>query len=146
MNVREIMASIVQKVNPEDSLYKAARIMKEYDIGCVLVADDGSLLGVITDRDLVLRGLANPAALSGTTIADVMTPEPVCCSVDDTVNQAAAIMEVHRIRRLPVLDFHRKLCGIVTLGEICTHAPHDVSGELIEEVSWPGHSCLAESA
>jgi CBS-domain-containing membrane protein len=76
----------------------------------------------------------------------VMTSDPVCCNVDDTVNQAATIMEANQIRRLPVLDFDQNLCGIVTVGDICTHAPHEISGELIEKVSKPGHTFLAESA
>jgi CBS domain-containing protein len=146
MNVREIMASVVQRVRPEDSLYRAARIMREYDIGCVLVCDGSELAGIVTDRDLVRRGLADPARLSGSIVADVMTRNPVCCGIDDTVKQVAAIMAAHRVRRLPVLDFNAQLRGIVSIGDVCVHASHEVAGALIGEVSRSAHTCLAETA
>ena len=146
MNVSEIMANVVQTVTLEDSVFKAAKIMKEYDIGCVLVNDSDRLLGVITDRDLVTRALASPSPLQEFAIAEIMTAEPVCCAVDDTVKQAATIMEANQVRRLPVLDFGGELAGIVTIGDICTHAPHEIAGELIEQVSQPRHSFLAKTA
>lgn len=146
MNVTEIMASVVHTVNPRDPVYRAARMMKDHDIGCLLVVEGDRLRGIVTDRDLVVRALHDPATLNHRTMADIMTARPVCCRADDTVNQAAVIMEQHQVRRLPVLDRDDRLCGIVTIGDICTHAPHEVSGTLIEEVSRPAHTLLAESA
>lgn len=78
--------------------------------------------------------------------SEVMTPKLVFCREDDTVKQAAAIMERKQVRRLPVLGFDRRLVGIVSTGDISTHAPHELAGELIEEVSRPEHRNLAETA
>jgi CBS domain-containing protein len=146
MNVSEIMANIVQVVDREQSLNKVASIMKDYDIGCVVVGTESRLDGLVTDRDLVCRGLASGKSLDSMKVADVMTSSPVWCRADDTVKQAASIMERGQVRRLPVLDFDNRLVGIVSLGDICTHAPAELAGELIEVVSRPEHHSLAETA
>jgi CBS domain-containing protein len=146
MKVSEIMANIVQKVARDDSLYRAAKIMKKYDIGCLVVGAGDSIEGVVTDRDLVCRGMASGQAIDNMTVADVMSPEPFWCLGDDTVNQAASIMEERQVRRLPVLDRDQRVVGVVSLGDICTHAPHELAGELIDEVSRQEHSFLAETA
>jgi len=146
MNVQEIMASAVQMVEPDKDLVSAAGRMKQYDIGCVLVGYGDHLAGIVTDRDIVLRGVATGNGTNDITVSEVMTRDPAFCSVDDTVRQAAMIMEDNQVRRLPVLDAQRKVVGIVSLGDICTHAPHALSGELIESVSTPAHHDLAEPA
>jgi len=137
------MANYVQNVGWEDSLTTVARIMKNHDIGCVTVGTSDKLDGILTDRDIVCRGLAIGAPLDCMTAADVMTPGPVTCRVDDTINQAAFIMKKHRIRRLPVVDDDNQLVGIVSLGDISIHSRHKLAGELIEEVSRPAHKDLA---
>jgi len=146
MNVSEIMASVVRKVGPEQPLDQVARLMKDYDIGCVVVGSNDGLEGLITDRDIVCRAIASGKPLDGMTAADVMTDKPVTCRNDDTVKQAAAIMERNQVRRLPVLDYGNHLVGIVSMGDISTHAPHELAGELAEEVSRPEHHQLAETA
>jgi CBS domain-containing protein len=143
MKVSEIMANIVHSVGWEDSLTTIARIMKEHDIGCVTVGTEDKLDGIVTDRDIVCRGLAIGAPLDCMSAADVMTPEPVTCRVDDTVNQAAFIMEKHQVRRLPVMDDSNRLAGIVSLGDISRHSRRQLAGELIEKVSIPAHRDLA---
>jgi len=145
MNVTEIMASAVQLVKPDDNLVAAAKLMKEFDIGCLLVASESRVVGIVTDRDLVLRGLSSSNDVSEISVAEVMTPDPMFCTVDDTVRQVARIMEDSQIRRLPVLNADRTVAGIVSLGDVCTHTPHNIAGELIEEVSRPAHHELAES-
>jgi CBS domain-containing protein len=143
MKVNEIMANIVQIVGWEDSLLRVARIMRDHDIGCVLVGSKDKVDGILTDRDIVCRGLAMGAPLDCLTAADAMTRDPVSCRLDDTVNQAAFIMEKNQIRRLPVLDNDDHLAGIVSLGDISRHTRHQLAGELIEEVSKPVHRDLA---
>lgn len=143
MKVSEIMANNVQNVGWEDSLTMVARIMKDHDIGCVTVGTSDKLDGILTDRDIVCRGLAIGTPLDCVTAADVMTPDPVTCRMDDTVNQAAFIMKKHRIRRLPVMDDDNHLAGIVSLGDISRHSRRQLAGELIEEVSRPAHRDLA---
>lgn len=144
MNVTEIMASVAQVLEPDENLVTAARVMKEFDIGCVLVGSEGCVAGMVTDRDIVLRGVSSGNSLSEMTVAEIMSRDPTFCSVDDTVQQAARIMADNQVRRLPVLNADRTLAGIVSLGDICTHAPHNLSGELIDELSRPLHRELAE--
>jgi len=146
MKVSEIMANNVQMIGPADSLETAARLMKEHDIGCVLVGAGDKLDGLLTDRDMVLRGMAGKRPVNSLTAADVMTAKPVWCHADDTIKQAAVIMEDKRVRRLPVLDYQNRVVGIVSLGDVCTHTPHKLAGELIEEVSKPEHRELAKTA
>lgn len=145
MNVTEIMASAVQMLEPDANLVQTAEVMKEFDIGCVLVGSAGRVAGIVTDRDIVLRAVAGGNHLSEMTVAEIMTRDPTFCSVDDTVQQAARIMADDQIRRLPVLNTDRTLAGILTLGDICTHTPHNLAGTLISEVSRPVHHELAET-
>lgn len=146
MQVTEIMAGAVQIVEPDDDLATAARIMRDFDIGCLLVGSDSRVVGIVTDRDLVIRGLAAGPEAATTSVAEVMTRDPMFCSVNDTVRQAAMIMEHNQVRRLPVLNADRTMAGIVSLGDICTHSPRTLAGELIEEVSRPTHHELLESS
>lgn len=144
MNVTEIMASAARMVKPDTDVVMAAKVMREFDIGCVLVGSDGHVAGIVTDRDLVLRGVTAGNHISDVTVAEVMTRDPVFCSIDDTVSQAARIMQENQVRRLPVLNPDRTLAGVVSLGDICTHAPHNLAGELIESVSTSAHHGLVE--
>ena len=146
MKVSEIMANIVQMVDKEQSLDKVASLMKEYDIGCVLVGNEGRLDGLITDRDIVCRAVASWHTVDKLTAGDVMTPKPAWCLIDDTMKQAASIMERKQVRRLPVLNVDDRIAGIVCMGDICTHAPHELAGELIEVVSRPEHRRLSDTA
>ena len=146
MKVNEVMANIVQIVGWEDSLHKVANIMKDHDIGCVLVGSKLKVDGILTDRDIVCRGLATGVSPDSLVAADVMTPEPVSCRVDDTTNQAAFIMEKNQVRRLPVLDNENQLAGIVSLGDISRHVRHQLAAELIDEVSKPSHRDITAAA
>jgi CBS domain-containing protein len=146
MKVNEIMANIVQIVGWEESLSTISKIMKDHDIGCVMVGTRDELDGILTDRDIVCKGLAIGAPLECMRAADVMTPDPVTCRVDDTINQAAFIMEKHQVRRLPVMDDDNRLAGIISLGDISRHSRRQLAGELIEEVSKPAHRDLATTA
>ncbi len=146
MNVSEIMANKVQMVDRADTLETVARLMQEHDIGCVLVGTDGKLEGLVTDRDIVMKGIAGDHPPSQLKAADVMTADPTWCNAEDTIKQAAVIMQAQRIRRLPVLDHQKRVVGIVSLGDICTHTSHRLAGELIEEVSTPVHRELAKTA
>jgi len=139
MKVSEIMANIVEVVGWEESLTTVAQIMRDHDIGCVTVGSGDKLDGILTDRDIVCKGLAIGAPLDCMTAADVMTPDPVTCRPDDTLNQAAYIMEEHEVRRLPVLDDDDRLAGIVSLGDISRHGRRELAGRLIKKLSVPAH-------
>jgi CBS domain-containing protein len=109
---------------PSDSVAKVARLMKDEDIGFVPVCHSLNhrlLVGVITDRDLVLTVVAKGRDPGNATMMEVMTLEPVTCGPEDTVEDALRIMERHRVRRIPVVDEDGLLTGIVTLADIAMH-------------------------
>jgi CBS domain-containing protein len=146
MRAREIMCSVVRMLNPDQNLVAAARLMKQHDIGCILVGSEGHLVGIVTDRDIAVRGVLRDCKPGSIRLAEVMTRDPVFCKVDDTLLQIARIMEENQVRRLPVLDAGRRVVGLVSMSDVCAHAPHQISGELIRAVSRPRTSGLAPVA
>lgn len=114
--VTEIMTKDCVTVSPKDNIFEAAVLMRDKDIGFIPVVDGGKLLGVITDRDLVLRGYADKNSGS-TSVMEVLTKDVHTVSPDTSVDEAADIMATHQIRRLPVVE-NGNLVGIVALGDM----------------------------
>lgn len=138
MKVKEIMTTGVQVIHPDDSLQAAAQKMSSHDIGFLPVLEANHLVGVITDRDLVLRGVAqgmNSDAMLG---REVMTAPVIHCFEDQDVKDVATLMEESQIRRLVVLsrsDGH--LVGVVSLGDLALKSKPDTSAEVLQRVSEP---------
>lgn len=138
MKVKEIMTTGVQVIHPDDSLQAAAQKMSSHDIGFLPVLEANHLVGVITDRDLVLRGVAqgmNSDAMLG---REVMTAPVIHCFEDQDVKDVAKLMEESQIRRLVVLsrsDGH--LVGVVSLGDLALKSKPDTSAEVLQRVSEP---------
>jgi CBS domain-containing protein len=138
MKVKEIMTTGVQVIHPDDSLQAAAQKMSSHDIGFLPVLEANHLVGVITDRDLVLRGVAqgmNSDAMLG---REVMTAPVIHCFEDQDVKDVAKLMEESQIRRLVVLsrsDGH--LVGVVSLGDLALKSQPDTSAEVLQRVSEP---------
>ncbi len=136
MLVKEAMSSDAQWVDPGMSLADAAQIMKERDIGALPVGEDDRLIGMVTDRDIVCRGLADGLDVDRGTMRDVMTEGIVYCFEDSALEDAAHVMEKKQIRRLPVLNAEKRLVGMLSLGDIADHGgSHALSAEVIEAVS-----------
>jgi CBS domain-containing protein len=131
MKIKEILTSNPEVIHPDATLCEAARKMKQYDVGMLPVCDGEKLIGAITDRDMVIRAMANGQDPLSTPVREAMTPEIFYCFEGDDVEQAAQIMEKRQIRRLPVLNRDKNLTGIVSLGDLAirTHDEH-----LVEEV------------
>jgi CBS domain-containing protein len=138
MKVKDIMTTGVQVIHPDDSLQAAAQKMSSHDIGFLPVLEANHLVGVITDRDLVLRGVAqgmNSDAMLG---REVMTAPVIHCFEDQDVKDVATLMEESQIRRLVVLsrsDGH--LVGVVSLGDLALKSQPDTSAEVLQRVSEP---------
>ena len=138
MKVKDIMTKEVQVIHPDDSLQAAAQKMSSHDIGFLPVLEANRLVGVITDRDLVLRGVAqgmNSDAMLG---REVMTAPVIHCFEDQDVKDVAKLMEESQIRRLVVLsrsDGH--LVGVVSLGDLALKSQPDTSAEVLQRVSEP---------
>jgi CBS domain-containing protein len=118
VEVREVMTSDVVSIPPELTLQDAASIMKTLDVAALPVSDGERLIGLITDRDITLRAIAEGRDPRTTDVGDVMTSEVVCCHEDDEVQRAAGLMQREQLRRLPVIDEGGRLVGIVSLGDV----------------------------
>jgi CBS domain-containing protein len=115
--VREVMTPGVVAVRPDSSLVEAAQLMRAEDIGDVVVAGDGQLFGVLTDRDITLRAVADGADPLTVSAQAVCTRDPVMVGPDDRVSRAVGLMREHAVRRLPVVEDGR-LVGMVSLGDL----------------------------
>jgi len=138
MYVKFIMTLAVECVGPDESVQEAAQRMRSLDVGPLPVCgDDGRLLGMITDRDIVVRATAEGLDPRLVRVQDVMSEDVIYCFEDQDVDTAAQLMEEHRIRRLPVLDGDRRLVGIVSLGDLAIRANKDPATGVLREVSEP---------
>jgi CBS domain-containing protein len=115
--IREIMTESLSTVGRQTSVHEAARRMRDGHIGDVLVTDDGHLSGVVTDRDLVVRALAEGKDPDRTTVGEVCSGEIVTVRPDDDVTRAVELMRTHALRRLPVTENDRPV-GIVSIGDL----------------------------
>ncbi|MEU4367127.1 CBS domain-containing protein [Micromonospora chersina] len=116
--VSDVMTKQVVYLPAETPLDEAARVMKESDIGDVVVTDGATLAGMLTDRDIVVRAVAERADPTSTTIGSIVTREVVMIEQHCTAGEAAALMRERNIRRVLVCDNERKLVGIVSLGDL----------------------------
>jgi CBS domain-containing protein len=135
-SVREAMTASVSSVSPSQSLADAAEVMKGEDVGSVPVVEQGRLAGIVTDRDIVTRAVAegrNPQAVKVEEIAshDLVTVEP-----ERDLNEALALMARHKVRRLPVLEEGR-LVGMLAQADIALEAKEEKVGEMVEQISQP---------
>lgn len=137
MKIKDIMTPRAQCVAPATTLAEAARMMREIDVGALPVCDNDRLSGMITDRDIVLRGVAEKVDPATTEVRAVMTPGIAYVFEDQEVAEAARIMEERQVRRLPVLNREKRLVGIVALGDMAVDAGTEISGEALREISEP---------
>src|SRR5688572_4639443 len=104
MKVQEIMTKVVAVLPPDARLSEIARVMRDYDIGSVPIADQDKLVGMITDRDIVVRAVADGPGNSALRARDIMSPQVMYCYEDQSVEEALVVMGEQQVRRLPVLD------------------------------------------
>lgn len=126
-------------IDPESPLVAAAKQMRELNVGALPICENDRLVGMVTDRDLALRGVGEALDPRSTPIRAVMTPGIIYIFEDQDVEEAARLMEVKQIRRLPVLNREKRLVGIVSLGDLAVEAGMTLSGEALQEISQPVH-------
>lgn len=124
-------------VSTDTTLTEAARLMQELNVGALPVVDDEELAGLITDRDIVVRAIAQGRNPSNTNVHEAMSSGLLYIYEDQEADEAAKMMELHSIRRLPVLNRDRKLAGMISLGDLAVETEPDVSGEILRHVSSP---------
>jgi CBS domain-containing protein len=130
--VAEIMTHGVAVVQQDDTLQHAAQKMKSLDVGALPVCDGDALVGVVTDRDIAVRGVATGMIPQESRVADVMTADVRWCSADDSVEHAMDVMGEAQVRRLAVLDENRKIVGVVSLGDLATRQTLNTDATLRE--------------
>jgi len=137
MKIRDIMTTSVESVSPDTDLVMIARRMKELNVGSLPVVEGNRLIGIITDRDIVLRAVAEGKQVQNEHARNYLTPNPTTISSDRSIQDASAIMAREQIRRLPVVDADR-LVGFVSIGDIAVEAGKDqVVGDTLEKISEP---------
>ena len=139
MKVSEVMTSDVQTVSPDQSAREAASFMLRAEAGSIPVTEGDRVIGMITDRDIAVRGVAEGRG-PDTPVRDLMTDHIICAREDDNVDDVARRMSQEQVRRLPVLDADNRLCGIVSLGDLAREAIGEQAHEALEGVSKPGGS------
>lgn len=118
MHVQEIMTPAVEIADPNMTIRDAARRMRAENIGALPVGENDRLVGMVTDRDIVARAVANERSAGNTTVREVMSDGICYCFEDDDLNQAAQLMAEHQVRRLPVLNRDKRLVGVVALADL----------------------------
>lgn len=137
--IHEVMTPHAKCIGPDSTLVEAANQMLELDVGALPICENDRLAGMITDRDLALRGVAESRDPKSTTVRSIMSPGIIYIFEDQDVEEAARLMEVKKIRRLPVLNREKRLVGIVSLGDLAVEAGTALSGEALQEISRPVH-------
>ena len=137
MKVSEVMTRDVQTVRPDQRVQDAASFMLSADAGSIPVTDGDRLIGMITDRDIAVRGVAKGYG-PDTPVRELMTDDVICARDTDDLEDVASKMSEAQVRRLPVIDEQERLCGIVSLGDLSREADDDCAAEALEGVSEPG--------
>jgi CBS domain-containing protein len=138
MKVREIMSTHVQRISSSAMVSEAAEKMRIFDIGALPVLEENKIVGMLTDRDIVIRAIATGLDPKMTVIKDVFTPNVFCCSQEDDIETAARIMEDNQVRRLVVLGDDNSVVGMLSLGDLALKTSVDhLAFEILEKVCEP---------
>jgi CBS domain-containing protein len=138
MQVSEIMTRQVEIASPGDTLQQAAKLMGRLDSGVLPVGDNDRLVGMITDRDIAIRGVAEGKDPKQAKVSDVMSREVKYCFEDDDIDEVSENMAELQVRRLPVMNRDKRLTGIISLGDIArANEPRD-TGEALKGISQKG--------
>ena len=136
MKVKEVMHKGVDWVSPNTPIIELAKLMRGQDIGCIPIGEDDRLIGMVTDRDIVCKGLAsNDFDARRAKASDVMTEGIHCCREDDDLAKAVLHMEKLQVRRLPVINKSKRMVGIISLGDVGHSASGDLLSDCVKSVS-----------
>ena len=135
MKVKEAMHKGAIWVPPSTPLAELARLMRDQDIGAIPIGENDKLIGMVTDRDIAIRGLADGKDLGKLTARDVMTSTIRYCTSEQTIEDAAKSMRSNKVRRLPVINEKKRLVGMLALGDLCAKVSKELSGDVMGGVS-----------
>ena len=134
MKVRDAMSRDPRSVGESTSVQEAARLMKEQDVGSLPVVEDDRLVGIVTDRDIVVRGVADGSEVSSLSVKDVASHEVTTVEPDEDLDEALSLMAQQQVRRLPVVEGDR-LVGILAQADVARDADEQRVGETVEQIS-----------
>ena len=124
MQVQQIMQTAIRFADPNMTIRDAARSMRADNIGALPVSENGRLVGIVTDRDIVVRAVAEERSPGDTSVRKVMSKGVCYCFEDDDVDEAAGVMAEHQVRRLPVINREKQLVGFITLADLGRSEEH----------------------
>lgn len=137
LKVRDIMTKDVAYINPLSPITEAAQLMQKHNVGSIPVCDTSGVVGIVTDRDIVVRNVAHGTDPKSTKVQDVMTSQVTTANPEMDVNDAARIMTQSQIRRIPVVE-NNFLIGMVSLGDVATEPRYDEeASDALSEISKP---------
>jgi CBS domain-containing protein len=136
MKLKSLMTPSPQVIAPDAPLTDAAALMKRLDVGAIPVCESDRIVGILTDRDITVRAIAEGLAPDAQ-VSEAMTPQVSFCYEDDDIERCANLMEKKQIRRMPVLNRQDRLVGIISLGDLALSTDQKTSGEVLEKVSQP---------
>lgn len=147
MQVQQIMTQLVHSIGPSDTIFEAARSMADFDVGVLPVVDAGTLVGIVTDRDIAVRSTAGGVSPS-MPVRRIMTANVTTCSPEDSLEDALGTMANEQVRRLPVCDDRDHLVGIVGLADAANRDPDEaeVGSTLAEICRQTGLHCQQPAA
>jgi CBS domain-containing protein len=137
MKIREMMTKQTRCVSPDTPVIEAAGLMRLHDIGVVPVVEEDRIVGMLTDRDIVLQVVADGGDASSIPVRNVMSTGSISVGEEQEVDEAVGLMQKYQVRRLPVVDAAGKLVGIVSLGDIAVDVHAGLSGKVLKDVSEP---------
>lgn len=139
MQVRDAMTAGIRIAEPEEKLPHAAKKMRTQNIGALPVVEDGKLIGMLTDRDIAIRAVGDNKDPARVMVRDIMSDECFWCAENEQLDDAVRIMEANRVRRLPVMNDHREIVGMLSIEDVAVHAPESLTGEVLKAIATSKH-------
>ena len=137
--IRDVMTTRPRSVNPDTPLTTVAEVMASEDVGVVPIVEGDRLVGMVTDRDIVVRAIAKGKDPRGMPAVEAASRELVVVEPDDDLSDALQLMAQHQVRRLPVVEDGERLVGVVSQADVALEAKEKTTGELVESISQPPH-------
>ena len=138
-SVRDTMTANPRSITPGDPIVEAARLMRDEDIGSLPVTEEGRLVGMVTDRDIAVRVIAEGKSPESTTVGEVLSRDPVAAEPGQDLDEALRLMAQHQVRRLPVVEEDR-LVGILAQADVALEEKDKKTGGLVESISQPSEA------
>ncbi|MBD3346593.1 MAG: CBS domain-containing protein [Chitinivibrionales bacterium] len=139
MKAEEIMTHTAESVGALETVRRAAQLMESMNVSALPVIDKGTPVGMVTDRDIIVRSVAQDKNPSTTTVGEIMTPEVIFCMVDADISEVAHIMQYKKIRRLLVKNQDDQIVGIISLGDLAMSTEANLTGEVMRDVTGVAH-------